>query len=65
MPSFIFFDRDSNELGVVLDHPGWHVGDIMERKTGRYCVVEVIESNLPNMDGLTPIIVERVLDDEE
>jgi hypothetical protein len=58
VPSFIFIDRDGNDVGLVMDHPGWQVGDVMQRETGHYRVVEIIEPSLPDIDGLVPIIVE-------
>jgi hypothetical protein len=60
MPSFIFIDRDGNDLGVVMDHPGWQVGDVMQRATGLYRVVQILEQNLPDIEGHVPIIVEPV-----
>ena len=62
MPSFIFIDRDGNDLGVILDQPAWQVGDVMKRESGYYRVVEVIGQNLPDIDGYVPIIVERMLE---
>lgn len=63
MPSFVFIDRDGNDLGLIMEHPGWQLGDTLRRDTGLYRVVEIIQTNLPDIDGLVPIVVERMLDE--
>lgn len=51
MPDFLFLDRDGHEVGLIRrTYADWRVGQVIERPSDRYRVLEVIFPVLSDAD---------------
>ena len=51
VPDFLFVDRDGREVGLIRGtYAEWRVGQVVERPSGRYRVLEIIFPVLPDVD---------------
>ena len=58
MPSYLFLDRDGNQLGVLRSETtDWQIGAVVERTSGRYRVLEVVVPIMDDIDGMVAYVI--------
>ena len=57
MPSYLFLDRDGNQLGVLRSETDWQIGAVVERTSGRYRMLEVVVPIMDDIDGMVAYVI--------